>query len=80
VNELGQRTNDYVAGIYTFGSILGTEELIFIPFYNAFNPSEPGRPARLTLAAGATANRIGRGTWGTVRSGKRFLERVHPGN
>jgi hypothetical protein len=27
VNELGQRTNDYVAGIYTFGSILGTEEL-----------------------------------------------------
>lgn len=65
MNELGQRTNDYVAGIYTFGSILGTEELIFIPLYNAFNPSEPASPARLTLAAGATAIALAVGSGGT---------------
>jgi len=31
---LGQRTGDPVPGIYTFGSIGGTQELIFTPQYN----------------------------------------------
>lgn len=52
---LGNRTTDYVPGIYTFGSISGVQELIFAPQYNAFRPTVPPTAARLTLPGGATA-------------------------
>jgi hypothetical protein len=54
---LGYRTDDYVPGIYTFGTI-GVEkeaQLIFVPQFNAFNPRVPPNSARLTLPAAATA-------------------------
>jgi hypothetical protein len=52
---LGQRANDPVPGIYTFGAIGGRQELIFTPQYNYFRPAAPPSPARLTLPAGAGA-------------------------
>lgn len=52
---LGQRTNDPVPGIYTFGTIGGTQELLFTPQFNYFRPTVPPNPARLTLPAGASA-------------------------
>jgi hypothetical protein len=52
---LGQRADDPVPGIYTFGTIGGRQELIFTPQYNFFRPAAPPSPARLTLPAGASA-------------------------
>jgi hypothetical protein len=52
---LGQRTGDPVPGIYTFGTIGSTQELIFTPQYNYFRPTVAPSPARLTLPAGASA-------------------------
>lgn len=46
---LGHRTNDYVPGIYTFGTIGGQQELIFVPQYNYWNPMLAPSPARLAL-------------------------------
>ncbi|HEY2265584.1 MAG TPA: hypothetical protein VGI96_23365 [Streptosporangiaceae bacterium] len=52
---LGQRADDPVPGIYTFGTIGGEQELIFTPQYNYFRPAAPPSPARLRLPAGASA-------------------------
>ncbi|PMD35109.1 hypothetical protein L207DRAFT_517206 [Hyaloscypha variabilis F] len=52
---LGHRTNDYVPGIYTFGTIGTTRELIYAPQYNFFRPAVAPLASRLTLPAGATA-------------------------
>lgn len=52
---LGNRAGDPVPGIYTFGTIGGTQELIFTPQYNYFRPAAAPSPARLTLPAGASA-------------------------
>lgn len=52
---LGHRSGDYVPGIYTFGAINSTQELIYAPQSNPFRPSAPPEPARLSLPAGATA-------------------------
>jgi hypothetical protein len=52
---LGQRTGDPIPGIYTFGTINGEQELIFVPQYNYFRPAVPPSPARLAVPAGATA-------------------------
>jgi len=52
---LGQRANDPVPGIYTFGTIGGEQELVFTPQYNYFRPTLPPNPARLGVPAGASA-------------------------
>ncbi|MCJ1243952.1 hypothetical protein MMC30_001149 [Trapelia coarctata] len=52
---LGHRTDDYVPGIYTFGTIGNKRELIFTPQYNYFRPAVAPNTALLTLPAGATA-------------------------
>lgn len=59
---LGQRTNDPIPGIYTFGTIGSEQELQFTPQYNYFEKpfppdpkSPPANPARLTLPTGASA-------------------------
>ncbi len=52
---LGNRTDDPVPGIYTFGTIGSTQELIFTPQYNYFRPNVAPSPARLTLPPGASA-------------------------
>jgi hypothetical protein len=52
---LGQRSDDPVPGIYTFGTIGGTPELIFTPQYNYFRPAAAPSPARLTLPAESSA-------------------------
>lgn len=52
---LGQRTSDPVPGIYTFGQIASTQELLFTPQYNYFRPTSPPSPARLTVPAGTSA-------------------------
>lgn len=52
---LGHRTDDYLPGIYTFGNIETTQELIYAPQYNYFRPAVPPNAARLTLPAGATS-------------------------
>ncbi|KAF9069721.1 hypothetical protein BDP27DRAFT_1363075 [Rhodocollybia butyracea] len=52
---LGNRTADFVPGIYTFGSISGAQELIFAPQFNAFRANVPPSVSRLTLPSGATA-------------------------
>ena len=52
---LGQRTNDPIPGIYTFGTIGSEQELQFTPQYNYFRPTSPPSPARLTLPTGASA-------------------------
>ncbi|THU98097.1 hypothetical protein K435DRAFT_965130 [Dendrothele bispora CBS 962.96] len=52
---LGNRTDDFVPGIYTFGSISGTQELIFVPQSNAFRPNIAPAVSRLNLPAGATS-------------------------
>ena len=49
---LGRRTKDRVGGIYTFGTIGGTPELIYVPQYNPFRPAEAPSPARLSIPAG----------------------------
>ncbi|KAG9197539.1 hypothetical protein G6514_001495 [Epicoccum nigrum] len=52
---LGNRSNDPVPGIYTFGAIEDTKELIYAPQYNFWDPHVAPRPARLSLPDGATA-------------------------
>jgi hypothetical protein len=52
---LGHRTNDFVRGIYTFGTIKTTQELIYSPQYNYFRPAVSPEAARLTLPVGATS-------------------------
>ncbi|KAL8776816.1 MAG: hypothetical protein Q9203_002974 [Teloschistes exilis] len=49
---LGRRSKDPVGGIYTYGTIGGTPELIYVPQYNAFRPNVPPSPARLAIPAG----------------------------
>lgn len=51
---LGHRTGDHVPGIYTFGTIGKTQELLYAPQYNYFNPSTAPNSARLTLPSGST--------------------------
>ena len=46
---LGNRTNDRVPGIYTFGVIGKTQELIYAPQYNYFSPTTAPNTARLNL-------------------------------
>jgi len=55
VSCLGNRTNDPIPGIYTFGTIGDEQELIFTPQFNYFQPTLPPSPARLTLPSGASA-------------------------
>jgi hypothetical protein len=52
---IGRRTNDYVAGMYTFGSIGGVRELTYVPQYNYWKPALPPAPARLILPSESTA-------------------------
>lgn len=52
---LGRKQGDLVDGIYTLGQLVGVEQLIYTPLYNAFKPSIPASPSRLTLPAGASA-------------------------
>jgi hypothetical protein len=52
---LGNRPNDYVAGMYTYATITGIQELSYTPLYNAFNRNNAPSTARFTLPAGATA-------------------------
>ncbi|MFI6900945.1 hypothetical protein ACIBKY_06780 [Nonomuraea sp. NPDC050394] len=59
VNCLGQRENDPIPGIYTFGTIGGEPQLLFTPQYNYFvAKNAPNRdapdPARLTPPAGTS--------------------------
>ncbi|KAL9042871.1 MAG: hypothetical protein Q9214_003662 [Letrouitia sp. 1 TL-2023] len=49
---LGRRTKDGVGGIYTFGSIDKTTQLIYAPQYNVFRPNNPPAPARLSIPPG----------------------------
>ncbi|KAL8715211.1 MAG: hypothetical protein Q9220_001169 [cf. Caloplaca sp. 1 TL-2023] len=49
---LGRRTKDLVGGIYTYGTISGSPELIYVPQYNAFRPTSPPNPARLAIPSG----------------------------
>lgn len=80
---LGQRTGDYVAGIYTFGDILGTEELFFTPLFNPFDPSQAPSPSFLTVPAGATAIASATGLTGTSNlfvAGAGVLYVFAPGN
>ncbi|KAF4963459.1 hypothetical protein FSARC_8556 [Fusarium sarcochroum] len=46
---LGRRVGDKIPGIYTFGTLEGTQELIFVPEYNFWDHSLPPAPARLQL-------------------------------
>jgi hypothetical protein len=50
----GNRSNDPVPGIYTFGAIEDTKELIYAPQYDFWDPHVAPRPARLSLPEGAT--------------------------
>lgn len=52
---LGRRRDDMVPGIYTFGKIEETRELIFRPQYNYFRPKVAPNSARLALPTRATA-------------------------
>ncbi|MEV4891130.1 hypothetical protein AB0K48_17235 [Nonomuraea sp. NPDC055795] len=59
VNCLGQRENDPIPGIYTFGTIGSEPQLLFTPQYNYFvAKNAPNRdapdPARLTPPAGTS--------------------------
>ncbi|KAH8686166.1 hypothetical protein BGZ61DRAFT_533733 [Ilyonectria robusta] len=46
---LGRRTGDEIPGIYTFGSLEGTKELIFVPEYNFWDQNLQPPLARLQL-------------------------------
>jgi hypothetical protein len=52
---LGIRTNDRVAGAYTLGTLLGTEQLLYTPLRNVYNPKHAATPARLNVPSGASA-------------------------
>src|SRR5207245_2139875 len=47
-----------IDGLYTMGSIAGAMQLIYTPLFNAFDPSVPAAPARLTLPGGVLADAI----------------------
>jgi hypothetical protein len=63
---LGQRTGDLVAGIYTFGTIAGTPELIYAPLYNPFSPDRPAPSSRLTMPDQASAIAVAPDSGGTT--------------
>ena len=52
---LGKKSDQLVEGIYTLGAINGSQELIYTPLYNAFNPSLPANPSRLQVPQEASA-------------------------
>ena len=52
---LGRRENDRIGGIYTFGKINNTQQLMYATAYNEFDLGIPPRPARLTLPGGSTS-------------------------
>lgn len=52
---LGQRARDPISGIYTFGTIGGTQELIYAMQYNVYRPNNAPLPARLNVPIGATS-------------------------
>lgn len=52
---LGHRTDDFLPGIYTFGQIGTTKELIYAEQYNYFDPAIGPSSARLTLPAGTSS-------------------------
>lgn len=52
---LGHRADDYVPGIYTYGLIENTRELLFTPQYNYFRPDVAPNSARLALPTHASA-------------------------
>jgi hypothetical protein len=51
----GNRVNDPIPGIYTFGTIADEPEIFFTPQYNYFRPNTAPDPARLSVPAGASA-------------------------
>ncbi len=51
----GQRPKDYVPGIYTFGQIDGTQELIYAQQKNPFRAGAAPPSVRLNLPSNATA-------------------------
>lgn len=56
---LGRKNRERVDGIYTLGSISGSEQLIYVDLYNPFG-SGPPNPIRLTLPDGASAMAVAR--------------------
>lgn len=57
-SAVGRKYQESVDGIYTFGSIGGTNELIYTPLFNVYdrhNPNAPASPSRLTVPANVTA-------------------------
>jgi hypothetical protein len=54
-NYIGQSDASPAFGTYTFGSIMNELELMFTPFYNAFDTSLNPSPIRFVLPASATA-------------------------
>ena len=52
---IGHRANDRVSGIYTYGMIENTRQLLYTPQFNYFRPKSPPNTARLTLPVGASA-------------------------
>ena len=52
---LGRRENDRIGGMYTFGKINNTQQLIYATAYNEFDLGIPPRPARLTMPGGSTS-------------------------
>lgn len=53
--SLGRRERDFIGGIYTFGKIQTTQELIYATAYIEYDSTIPPRPARLKLPTGTTA-------------------------
>ncbi|KAI1121515.1 hypothetical protein F5Y10DRAFT_288424 [Nemania abortiva] len=52
---LGYRDRDYCPGIYTYGLIEDTHQIIYAPQKNFFRPDVPPNPARFLLPPKATA-------------------------
>lgn len=52
---LGRRPTDVIPGIYTFGAIGNTQELIYSPQYNRFRPAFPPPVSRLVLPPATTS-------------------------
>jgi hypothetical protein len=56
---LGRAADAYgVDGIYTKGAIATAAQLLYIPVFNAFNPSMPAPSSRLNLSGGLVADAI----------------------
>jgi hypothetical protein len=65
-SRVGIRQGDAVAGIYTFGTISGEQQLLFTPQVNEFQAGAPPSPVRLSAPAGATAVATALGAGGTT--------------